>query len=213
VLAWHRELVRREWANRRRAARGRPAVPAAVEGLVLRLARENPAWGYRRIQGELVKLGHPLGHATVRAILRHHGPPPARERRRRRTTRRAFLSLHQGAIMACDFFTVGTLFLSTVCVLSFAELGTRRVRLAGCTAHPTAAWVTQQARHLSWKRQDGAVAARFLLHDRDGKVPPAFDAVFRSEGVGAVHTPFRAPRTRWRSGGSAECGRSAWATR
>jgi len=117
--------------------------------------------------------------------------PPAP--RRHATTWRAFLGHHAGALLACDFFTVETAFLRTVYVLFFLELGTRRVRLAGCTAHPTTAWVTQPARQLSWQLQDGALAARYLIHDRDGKYPPGFDAVFRSEGVEIVRTPYRAP--------------------
>jgi putative transposase len=92
-----------------------------------------------------------------------------------------------------DCFTVETLFLKTIYVLFFVELGTRRVHLAGCTAHPTAAWVTQQARHLGWQIQDGAIAARYLTRDRDSTFVPGFDAVFRSEGVEVVRTPYRAP--------------------
>ena len=193
VLKWHRELVRRKWTIRRRDAGGRPPVAAEVEALVLRLARDNPTWGYRRIQGELTKLGHRLAHATVRAVLKRHGLPPAPERRRRGSSWRAFLSQHRDQLLACDFFTVETVFLKTIYALFFIELGTRRVHLAGCTAHPTAEWVTQQARQLSWQLQDGAIIARYLIHDRDGKFAPAFDAVFRSEGVEVVHTPYRAP--------------------
>src|SRR5919202_158961 len=112
VLKWHRALVRRKWTCRRRPQpSGRPATAAEAEVLVVRFARENPAWGYRRIQGALAKLGQRLGHTTVRAILQRHGLPPAPERRRRGSTWRSFLSGHQGAILACDFFTVETLFL------------------------------------------------------------------------------------------------------
>jgi putative transposase len=150
VLKWHRELVRRKWAVRRHNPGGRPALPDEVEQLLLQLARENPRWGYGRLQGELRKLGHPLGRSTVRDVLRRHGVPPAPTRRRQPSTWRAFLRRHQDQLLACDFFTVETLFLKTVFVLFFIELGTRRVHLAGCTAHPTAAWVTQQARQLSW---------------------------------------------------------------
>ncbi len=154
VPAWHRALVRRKWTARRHDPGGRRAIAAEVEALVLRLARENPTWGYRRIQGELAKLGHPLGHITVRTILRRHGLPPAPERRRG-STWRAFLSRHRDQLLACDFFTVETVFLKTIYVLFFVELGTRRVHLAGCTAHPTGAWVTQQARQVCWAIQDG----------------------------------------------------------
>src|ERR671933_1930394 len=188
VLKWHRELVRRKWTIRRERTGGRPAVPAEIEALVLRFARENARWGYRRIQGELVKLGHRLSHTTVRAILQRHGLPPAPERRRRGSTWRQFLARHQHQMLACDFFTVETLFLKTLYVLFFVELGTRRVHLAGCTAHPTVEWVTQQARQLSWQLQDGELAARYLIHDRDSKFSPSFDTVFHTEGVEIVRT-------------------------
>ena len=210
VLRWHRELVRRKWTIRQERVGGRPTVPAEVEALVLRLARENARWGYRRIQGELAKLGHRLSHTSVRSILQRQGLPPAPERGRRGSTWRSFLRRHQDQILACDFFTVETLLLKTLYVLFFIELGTRRVHLAGCTAHPTAEWVTQQARHLSWQLQDGAITTRYLIHDRDSKFAPRFDAVFRSEGVEVVRTPYRAPQAnaiaeRWvaQSGGSA----------
>jgi putative transposase len=100
---------------------------------------------------------------------------------------------HQDQLLACDFFTVETLFLKTIYVLFFIELGTRRVHLAGCTTNPTATWVTQQARQLSWQIQDGEIAARYLIRDRDSKFVPAFDAVFQSEGVTIIRTPYRAP--------------------
>ena len=96
-------------------------------------------------------------------------------------------------MLACAFFTVETLFLKTLYVLFFVELGTRRVHLAGCTAHPTVEWVTQQARQLSWQLQDGELAARYLIHDRDSKFSPSFDTVFHTEGVEIVRTPYRAP--------------------
>ena len=106
---------------------------------------------------------------------------------------RTFLRQHQDQLLACDFFTVDTLFLRTVYVLFFIELSTRRVHLAGGTTTPNVAWVTQPARQLSWRLQDGAIAARSLIHDRDSKFSPGFAAVFRSEGVEVVRTPYRAP--------------------
>jgi putative transposase len=113
-------------------------------------------------------------------------------------------------MLACDFFTVETLFLKTIYVLFFVELGTRRVTLAGCTANPTADWVTQQARQVSWQLQDGQITARYLIHDRDSTFVSGFDAVFRSEGVGIVRTPYRAPTAnaiaeRWIGSARREC--------
>jgi len=113
-------------------------------------------------------------------------------------------------VLACDFFTIETLFLKMITVLFFIDIGTRRVHLAGCIAHPTAAWVTQQARQLAWTLQEAGAAPRFLIHDRDAKFPPAFDTVFASEGVAVVRTPYRAPNAnayaeRWVRSVRAEC--------
>src|SRR3954447_11717654 len=121
-----------------------------------------------------------------------------------------FIQSHKDAVLACDFFTVETLFLKTLHVLFFLEVGTRRVHLAGCTAHPTAAWVTQQARQLAWTMQEAGASPRFLIHHRDAKFPPAFDAVFASEGLEVVRTPYRAPNAnayaeRWVRSARAEC--------
>ena len=192
ILQWHRELVRRKWTYRRTSRGGRPTIPAEVDALILRLARENPRWGHRRIQGELGKLGHTVSASAVRAALRRHRVPPAPQRQRA-TTWRAFITRHKEQLLACDFFTVETLLLKTLHVLFFLEVGTRRVHLADCTAHPTAAWVTQQARQLAWTVQEAGAHPRFLIHDRDAKFPPTFDTVFAAEGVAVVRTPYRAP--------------------
>ncbi len=210
VLKWHRELVRRKWTFRRRRAGGRPPVGAEVEALLLRLAAENPRWGYGRLQGELRKLGHALGRSTIRDVLKRCHIPSAPLRGRRTGTWRAFLARHQDAVLACDFFTVETLFLKTVYTLFFIEIGSRRVHLAGCTAQPTAAWVTQQARNLCWTLQESGTSPGFLIHDRDAKFPPTFDAVFATEGVEVVRTPYRAPNAnafaeRWVRSARAEC--------
>ena len=192
VLRWHRELVRRKWTYRRRNLGGRPAIATEIEALILRLARENPRWGHRRIQGELGKLGHAVSASAVRAALRRHRVPPAPQRRRA-TTWRDFIRAHKEQLLACDFFTVETLWLKTLHVLFFLEVGTRRVHLAGCTAHPTAAWVTQQARQLAWTLQEAGTSPRFLIHDRDAKFPPSFDTVFVAEGIAIVRPPYRTP--------------------
>jgi putative transposase len=149
LLRWHRELVRRKWAafGRRRGS-GRPPLRAAARDLILQLAQEHPRWGYQRIRGELLKLGHRGSATTIRSLLRRHGVPPAP--RRAGLSWRAFLRAHAAGVLACDFFTVETVRLQTLFVLFFIELQTRRVFVAGCTEHPSAGWVTQQARQLAW---------------------------------------------------------------
>src|SRR5688500_16244481 len=149
LLRWHQELIRRKWATfGRRRTPGRPPLPATSRDLVLRLAQENPRWGYQRIRGELLKLGHTVSATTIRSLLRRRGVPPAP--RRAGLSWRAFLRAHAAGVLACDFFTVETLRLQTLFVRFFIELQTRRVFLVGCTEHPSAAWVTQQARNLVW---------------------------------------------------------------
>ncbi len=210
VLMWHRELVRRKWTYRRRRAGGRPRVAAEVAALLLRLARENPRWGYGRRQGELTKLGFSLGRSTIRDVLKRRRVPPAPLRGKRDSTWRQFLARHRDAVPARDFFTVETVFLPTLYALFFLEVGTRRVHFAGCTAHPTAAWVTQQARNLCWHLHEGGQPVRCLIHDRDAKFPPNFDTVFAAAGVEIVHTPYRAPNAnahaeRWVRSAREEC--------
>ncbi len=135
---------------------------------------------------------HALPPAPRKRILRRHALPPAP--RRGRTTWRAFLAQHRDQLLACDFFTVDTLFLQRLYVLVFIELGSRRLHLAGCTATPDAAWVTQQARQFSWQLQEAdGHPLRFLIRDRDGKFPASFDTVFASEGLAVVRTPPRTP--------------------
>ena len=210
VLTWHRALVRRKWTYRRHTARGRLLLAAEVEALLLRLAAENPRWGYGRLQGELGKLGHPLGRSTVRDVLKRCHVPPAPQRGQRASTWRQFLAQHRDVVLACDFFTVETISLKTLYALFFLEVGTRRVHFAGCTAHPTAAWVAQQARQLAWTQQEAGVSPRFLIRDRDAKFPATFDTVFASEGVEIVRTPYRAPNAnayaeRWVRSARTEC--------
>lgn len=164
--------------------------------LVLRLAREN-AWGAGKIQGELIKLGYRLGETTVRDILRQHGVLPAPERRHHANSWSTFLKHYQHQLLACDFFTVETLWLQTLYVFFFMEIGTRRVTIAGVTAHPTAAWVTQQARQRVWTLPERHLTPGlpgFLIRDRDTKYTHAFDAVFQSEGVKVIRTPVRTPQ-------------------
>jgi putative transposase len=189
LLRWHRELVRRRWIQPQRAA-GRPPVERRVRELVLRLAWENPRWGYQRIVGELLKLGVRVSPSTVRRLLLAAGLTPAP--RRSGPNWREFLRQQAASMLACDFFTVETISLRRYYVLFFIELGSRRVHLAGCTTNPTGAWATQQARNPSFTGL--FERTRFLIHDRDTTFTAAFDEVFRSEGIKTIHTPIRAPQ-------------------
>jgi putative transposase len=191
LLRWHRELVRRKWAAYRRRPRRHRSVRTELHDLIGKLARENPRWGYRRIQGELRKLGHRCSHWTVRKVLRRHGIGPAPRRSQR--TWREFVREHGDQMLACDFFTVDTVWLARLYVFFFIEVGSRRVHLAGCTYQPTGAWVAQQARNLAWRLQDGGEKVKFLLRDRDARFSTAFDEVFRSEGVRVIRLPYRRP--------------------
>jgi len=173
-----------------RRSPGRPAVDDRIRPLVLRFARENQGWGYRRIAGELLKLGLRVSPSTVRRILLANGLAPAP--RRSGPSWRQFLRQQTASILACDFFTVETISLRRFYVLFFIELGSRRVHLAGCTSNPSGAWVTQQARNLGFTGLFERI--RFLIHDRDSKFAAAFDEVFRSEGIRVIHTPIRAPQ-------------------
>jgi putative transposase len=189
LLRWHRALVRRKW-RQPPGPRGRPPVPAEVRSSVQRLARENPRWGHRRISGELAKLGLPASPSTVRRLLARPGLGPAP-----RTSGpgwREFLRAQAATIVACDFFTVESVFLRRYYVLSFIAHASRRVWLAGCSPNPTGAWVTQQARNLGLDLADDGM--RFLIRDRDSKYTGSFDEVFGSGGIRLVETPVRAPQ-------------------
>jgi putative transposase len=188
LLRWHRVIVKRHWAYARRAP-GRPPLDAQCVALILRLARENPRWGHRRIVGELKKLGLSVSETSVRNLLRRRGVPPAP----RRLSWRAFLRQQAASFVACDFFTVETVSLRRIYVLFFIELQSRRVHLAGLTANPDGAWVVQQARNLTMTLAEGPRPVRFLIHDRDAKFSAAFDEVFRSEGARVIRTPIQAP--------------------
>jgi transposase InsO family protein len=160
--------------------------------LVLRLARENPRWGYQRIVGEVNGLGLHVSATTVRKILRDAGLGPTGNRTG--LTWRVFLRQQAQSMLAVDFFTVETISLRRSYVLFFIEHRSRRVHLAGCTANPTGAWVTQQARQVVWTLEDQPGQVRFLIRDRDSKFTRDFDAVFTSEGIRVIKTPVRAPK-------------------
>lgn len=189
LLRWHRELVRRKWTYRR-GGPGRPPLDPETADLIVRLGRENSRWGCIRIQGELRKLGIRVGASTIRRILRRAGLGPAP--RRTGPSWSEFLRAQGREALACDFFTVETVFLKTLYVLFFIELATRRVHVAGATSGPDSAWVTQQARNLSII--GGLEDKRILLRDRDAKFSGPFDEVLRTEGLKVVKTPVRAPR-------------------
>jgi hypothetical protein len=179
LLRWHRELVRGKWTFRKKRSTGRPRLDPEIVASILRLARENPRWGYQRIRGELMKLGTRVSGTTIRAVLLGHGLSPAP--RRAGPTWTEFLSSQAQGILACDFFTVETLTLKTLYVLFFIELSTRKVHVMGATARPDSAWVTEQARNLAIEGH--LEDARFLLHDWDAKFSGPFDEVFRTEEV------------------------------
>jgi hypothetical protein len=166
LLRWHRRLVGRRWTYS--SPLGRPTVGSEIRELVIRLARENPRWGYQRIAGELNGLGLRVSATTVRKILREEGVGPAGERSG--FSWRAFLRQQAESMLAVDFLTVETVSLRRLYVLFFIELGSRRVHLAGCTANPTGAWVIQQARQLAWTLQEQPPRFRYLIRDRDTEV-------------------------------------------
>jgi transposase InsO family protein len=189
LLRWHRVLVRRKW-RQPPGQRGRPPLPAEVRELVLRLACENLRWGHRRICGELAKLGLSVSPTSSRRLLAQAKLDPAP--RRSGPSWREFLCAQAASIVACDFFTVESIFLRRYYVLLFIGHASRRVWLAGCTTNPTGAWVTQQARNLGVDFADRSI--RFVIRDRDSKFGGAFDEVFRSEQIRIVKTPVRAPQ-------------------
>jgi putative transposase len=170
---------------------GRPPLEQGIQQLVIRLAKENPRWGYQRIKGELLRLGIRVSATAIRTTLRRHGLDPAP--RRATTTWRAFLRQQAAGILACDFFTVDTVWLRRLYMLFFIELDTRRVHLAGVTANPNAAWVTQQARNLLLRLEEQGRRVRFLVRDRDAKFCRGFDDAFGSEGAEVLVTPVQAP--------------------
>jgi putative transposase len=193
VLRWHRDLLARRHAYLSRPKRpGRPPTVRSVRALVLRLARENPSWGYRRLHGELLVLGLKVVASTVWEILKEAGIDPAPERTA--STWADFLRSQADALLACDFLETVTLTGTRMYVLAVIEHASRRIRILGATAHPTAGWVTQAVRNLVMDLEDAGCRARFLIRDRDGKFPELVDAVLADAGIAVVVTGVRMPR-------------------
>jgi len=209
LLRWHARLVARRWTFPHRRP-GRPRTAQAIRTLAVTMARDNPTWGYRRVHGELLGLGHRVAASTVWEILRAAGIDPAPLRAG--PTWKQFLTAQAKSILAVDFFPVDSVFGRRLYALFFLEQGTRRVHLAGVTEHPTATWVLQQARNLLMDLGDraGVQAIKFLVRDRDTKFTAAFDAVFTAIGTRIIRTPVQAPRAnaiaeRWISSARREC--------
>jgi putative transposase len=193
IMGWHRDLLtRRHAATCRPKRRGRPPTVRSIRVLVLRLAGENPSWGYRRIHGELAALGITVAASTVWEILHRHGVPPSPQRKC--TTWAQFLRSQAGALLACDFFEARTLSGARLYVFAVIEHATRRIRILGATAHPTADWVAQLGRNLVMDLQDPQHTARYLIRDRDTKFSRAFDAVLADSGIQIVKSGVQIPR-------------------
>ena len=192
ILRWHRDLVARKWTYTDRRRLGRPSTGISVKTLIVRMARENPAWGHRRIQRELARLGCVIAASTVWEILHAAGIHPTP--RRGGPTWREFLAAQAHAIIACDFLVVETVLFKRLYVLVFIEHGTRRLHLAGVTARPTGAWAVQQARNLAMDLGERLGTLRFLIHDRDPLFTTAFGEVFKAEGLRIITTLPETPR-------------------
>jgi putative transposase len=209
VMRWHQELVRRKWTYQGKHKGGRPRIGKELDALILRLAQDNPRWGYGKIEGELIKLDFKVSQTTIRNVLDRHNIQPA-------AVRNSSIGWHnlmahyKEQILACDFFTIETIRLQTLYVLFFIELGTRRVHLAGVTANPNEMWANQQARQPVWELEDRETPLCFLIHDNDRKFSKAFDTLFKTEGLHVIHTPYLAPNAnayaeRWVRTAREEC--------
>ena len=186
VIGWHRRLVARHWTQPTR--RGRPPVHADIRRLAVRMAKENPTWGYRRVHGELSRLGYRVAPSTVWKLLRSAGVDPTPNRTG--PTWAQFIRTQAKAIIATDFCCVDTVTLRRLHILFFIEVDSRRVHLAGITTNPTGPWTTQAARNLLMGLED---RFRFVIHDSAGQYSPTFDTVFAGAGITPITTPPRAP--------------------
>jgi hypothetical protein len=209
LLRWHRELVRRKWTYKQKCV-GRPPIDPALAALICRMGRENPRWGYMRIKGECRKLGIAVAATTVKKVLRAARLEPAP--RRDGPSWSEFLRSQADGILACDFFSIETVFLRTLYVFFFIEVGSRRLHVSTSTRNPDREFVAQQARNLSMDGELEGVA--FLIRDRDSKYTRAFDEVFISGGARVIKTRFGLPRPmRLQSGSSAPFAMRSWISR
>jgi hypothetical protein len=193
VLRWHRDLIAHRHATVSKPKRpGRPRTVRSVRALVLRLAKENPSWGYHRLHGESLLLGVKVAASTVWEIVQAAGIDPAPERNS--NTWADFLRSQADALLACDPFETATLSGTRMYVLAVIEHTTRRIRNLGTTAHPTATWVAQAAKNLVMDLEDTACRARFLIRDRNGKFPALFDTVLSDTGIEVVLSSVQMPR-------------------
>jgi putative transposase len=192
ILRWHRRLVAKKWTYPDRT--GRPPIDAALAALIGKLAKQNPTWGYQRIQGELLKVGRRVGASTIRRVLTQLRIPPA-PTRADRTSWRQFLRAQASTMLACDFFHIDcAITLQRVYVFFVIEINTRHVHILDTTTNPDGPWTTQQARNLVVDIGDRASDFRFMIRDRAGQFTAAFDAVFADAGIQVVKIPARCPQ-------------------
>jgi transposase InsO family protein len=193
LLRWYRELVARKYDGSKKRGPGRPRTSEEVQRLILEMARDNPRWGYTRIQGALRNLGHEIGRNTIKRVLIEHGLDPVGGRR---TTWKTFLKAHWDAIAATDFFTVEVVTwrgLVRYFVLFVIDLKTRRIEVAGISPAPDGRWMSQVARNLTDIESGFPQRTRYLIHDRDPLFTEQFGRILTGSGVRPVRLPARSP--------------------